>query len=148
MGQPLLQANFHQIGLLKAYMVVYLMKAYYIPLTLVINNNQIKVHLEHNDGERTWETKKTKHVQVLHWEDTRQITMTVSSNVTWDLPPPQIVFIGITSRTFPPNNQRKRKCIKDGWDFIFSENHWSSLETTKQFITNIFLIIFNHIFKF
>jgi len=123
MGQPLLQANFHQIGLLKAYMVVYLVKASYIPLTFVINNDQIKVHLEPNDGERTWEPKRTKHVQVLHLEDMRQITMTVSPNATWDLSPPHIVFNGITSKTFPPNNQRKRKCIKDGWDITFSENH-------------------------
>jgi hypothetical protein len=129
-------------------MVVYLVKAYYIPLTFVMNNYQTKVHLEHNDGERTWEPKGTNHVQILCLGDTRQITMTISSNATWDLPPPQIVFISITSRTFPSNNQRKRKCIKDGWDFTFSEDHWSSLKTIKQFITNIFLITYNHIFKF
>jgi hypothetical protein len=73
-------------------MVVYLVKAYYIPLTLVMNNDQTRVHLEPNDGERTWEPKGTKHVQVLHLEDTRQITMTASSNATWDLPPPHIVY--------------------------------------------------------
>ncbi len=123
MGQPLLQANFHQIGLLKAYKVVYLVKAYCIPLTLVMNNNQTKIHLEPNGGERTWEQKGSKHVQVLHLEDTKQITMTISSNVTWDLLPPQIVFIGTTSKTFPPNNQRKRNCIEDGWDFTVNEDH-------------------------
>jgi hypothetical protein len=125
MGQPLLQANFHQIGLFKAYKVAYLMKAYYIPLALVMNNDQTRVHLEPNGGERIWEPKRTKHVQVLCLEAMRQITMTISSNATWDLPPAQIVFTGTTSRTFPPNNQRKKNCIKDGWDLTFGENHWS-----------------------
>jgi hypothetical protein len=107
MGQPLLQANFHQSDLLKAYRVAYLVKAYYIPLTLVMNNNQTIIHLEPNGGEKTWEPKRTKHVQMLHLENTRQIIMTVSSSATWDLPPPQIVFISTTFRTFPQTTKEK-----------------------------------------
>jgi len=30
-------------------------------------------------------------------------------------------------------------CINDGWDFTFSENHWSTLETTKRFVHKILL---------
>ncbi len=40
-----------------AYKVVYLVKAYSIPLTLVVNNNQNGVHLVPNGAERTWEPK-------------------------------------------------------------------------------------------
>jgi len=40
-----------------AYKVVYLVKAYSIPLTLVVNNNQNGVHLVPNGVERTWEPK-------------------------------------------------------------------------------------------
>jgi len=78
-------------------------------------------------------------MQVLGLKDKRQITMVVSSNVAMDLLPPQIVFIGsITFKSFPPNNQGKKIYIKNGWDLTFSENHWSSLETTKKFVTDIF----------
>jgi hypothetical protein len=47
------------------------------------------------------------------------------------------VFIGITLQSLAPNNQGKTNYIKGGWDLTFSENHWSSLETTKKFVTNI-----------
>jgi len=48
-------------------MVVYLVKAYYIPLTFVINNDQTRVHLEPNDGERTWEPKKQNMCKCCIW---------------------------------------------------------------------------------
>jgi hypothetical protein len=57
-----------------------------------------------------------------------------------DLLPPPIVFTSITFKTLPPNNQGKKNCIKDGWDFAFNKNHWLSLETTKKFVTNIILL--------
>jgi hypothetical protein len=44
---------------------------------------------------------------------------------------------GTTSQSLAPNNQGKTNYIKDGWDLTFSENHWSSLETTKKIVTNI-----------
>jgi hypothetical protein len=68
---------------------------------------------------------------MLGLEYKRKIIMVVSFNVARNLLPPQIVFINIIFRTFPPNNQGKINCIKYGWDFTFIENHWSSLETIK-----------------
>jgi hypothetical protein len=55
-----------------AHRYVYLLKAYSIPPTLVVNNDQIKVHLIPNKSEITWEPKATKHVQVLGLKDNRQ----------------------------------------------------------------------------
>jgi hypothetical protein len=65
--------------------------------------------------------------------------MVISSGVARDLLPPQIVFTGTMSKSFPPSHQGKTNCIKDDWDLTFNENHWSSLETTKKFVTNILL---------
>jgi hypothetical protein len=105
-----------------------------------VNNDQNGIHLVLNGVKRTWEPKGTKDMQVLGLEDKRQITMVVSSNVAKDLLPPQIVFSSNTTfKSFPPNNQGKTNYIKDGWDLTFSENHWSSLETTNKFVTNILL---------
>jgi hypothetical protein len=53
------------------YKVVYLVKAYSIPPTPVVNSNQTNVHLVPIGGERTWEPIGSKHVQVLGLEDKR-----------------------------------------------------------------------------
>ncbi len=76
---------------------------------------------------------------MLGLEDKRQMTMVVSSSATKDLFPPQIIFTNFTPKTLPPNSNKKTYCINDDWDFTFSENHWSSLETTKQFVQKILL---------
>ena len=48
-------------GLQMAYKIVYLVKAYSIPLQLLINSNHIEIHLVPNVGERTW-SKKVKNL--------------------------------------------------------------------------------------
>jgi hypothetical protein len=127
-------------GYTMAYKVVHLVKTYSIPPTFVVNNDQNGVHLVPNGTKRTWEPKGTKDMQVLHLDNKRQIIMVVSSSVVRDLFPPQIVFTSsITFKSLPPNNQGKTNYIKDGWDLTFSENHRSSLEATKKFVTNILL---------
>ncbi len=104
-----------------------------------MNNDKTEIHLVPNNGEKTWEPKGTKHVQVLNLEDERQMTMFISSNIVKNLFPPQIVFTSSTLKTLPPNSNGKTSCINNGWDLIFIENHWSSLETTKQFVKKIIL---------
>ncbi len=112
-----------------AYWVVYLVKAYNIPLAPVINNNQTCVHIIPITRERSWESKGSKHIQVLGVEDERQITMVISSTVNGFLLPPQIVFIGFIHCCLPPFNEGKEKCMNLDWDLKFNENHWSTLET-------------------
>ncbi len=53
--------------------------------------------------------------------------------------PLQIMFIGTIHCYLPPSNERKDKCMNSGWDLTFRENHWSTLETKKQFIHKILL---------
>ncbi len=77
---------------------------------------------------------------MLSLEDKKQITMVVSCSDVMDLFPPPIVFTSTTFKTLPPNNQGKKNCIKNGWDFTFNKNHWLSLETTKKIVTNIILL--------
>jgi hypothetical protein len=72
-------------------------------------------------------------------EDKRQVTLVVSSATNGNLLPRQVVFIGTTHRCLPPSNEGKLKCINLGWDFTLSENHWSTLETTKDFVYKVLL---------
>jgi hypothetical protein len=120
-----------------AYQVIYLMKAYNIPLALVVNNDQTCVHLIPKTKERTWENKGSKRIQVFEVENKTQITMVVSSTTNGFLLPLQIVFTGTTHRYLPPSNEGKEKCMNSCWDLTFSENHWSTLETKKQFVHKI-----------
>jgi hypothetical protein len=57
--------------------------------------------------------------------------MVVFSTKNGFLLPLQIVLIEIIHRYLPPSNEVKEKCMNLGWDLTFSENHWSTLETTK-----------------
>jgi hypothetical protein len=61
-----------------AHKVVFLAKAYNILVCLVVNIDQTRVHLVPTRGDRTWETKGAKHIQILGIEDKRQITSVVS----------------------------------------------------------------------
>jgi hypothetical protein len=52
-----------------AYLVAYLSKAYDNLLSLVVNSDQINMHLVPTIGERTWESMGSKHIHVLSIED-------------------------------------------------------------------------------
>ncbi len=106
---------------------------------LVVNTNQTGIHFVPNVGERTWENKGSKHIQVLGMEDKRQIILVVSSIANGNLLPRQVVFIGITHRCLFSSNEGKQKCINSSWNFTFSENHWSTVETMKDFVRKVLL---------
>jgi len=131
--------NLSKQGCNMAYQVVYLMKAYNIPPTLAVNNEQTCVHFIPRAKERTWESKGSKHIQVFRVENKTQIIMVVYSTANGFLLPLQIMFISTTHRYLPPSNEGKDKCMNSSWDFTFSENHWSTLETKKQFVHKILL---------
>jgi len=62
-----------------AYWVAYLMKAYNIPIILIVNSDQTNVHFIPIARERTLENKRTQHIQVLGVENKRQVILVVSS---------------------------------------------------------------------
>jgi hypothetical protein len=114
-----------------AHMVAYLVKTYNIPTCLVINTDQTRIHLMSTRGDRTWEAKGTKHIQVLGIENKRQITTIVSSSANGTLLPLQIVFQGTTNHSLPPMNEGRRTCSSFRFHLTFSSNDWFTLETTK-----------------
>jgi hypothetical protein len=90
-----------------AYHVAYLAKAYNNPLSLVLNSDQIDIHLVPTVGKCTWESRGSKHIHVLGIKDKRQVTMVVSSSIVGVLLSLQIIFTSTIVRTLPPNNQRR-----------------------------------------
>lgn len=49
--------------------VAYLVKLYNTPPELVVNTDQIRVHVVPSGEEKTWETKGTKHITLISMED-------------------------------------------------------------------------------
>jgi hypothetical protein len=72
-------------------------------------------------------------------EDKKQVTIVVSFAPNENLLLGQVVFTHTTHRCLPPSNEGKLKCINSGWDFTFSENHWSTLEIMKDFVHKVLL---------
>jgi hypothetical protein len=126
-----------------AYWVVYLMKVYNITLALIVNSDQTNIHLIPTTKERTWESKGSKHVQVLGVENKRQITKVIFLATNGFLLPLQIVLIKTIHHYLPPSNEGKKKCMNLGWDFTFNENHWSTLEIMKQSYCHTYIQIYD-----
>jgi len=82
-----------------AYWIAYIMKAYNISLILVVNYDQTCVCLIPTIRERTWETKGTKHIQVLKGGRKRQVTLVVHLVANSFLLPFQIIFTSIIPRS-------------------------------------------------
>ncbi len=115
------------------------MKSYNIPIAHVVNSDQIGVHLIPMAWEMTWESRGTKHVQVLGVEDKALVILVVSLVVNNVLLPNKIVFTSITPRCLPPSTKGEDKCMSSSWELTFSENHWCTLEITKQYVHKILL---------
>jgi hypothetical protein len=62
-------------------------------------------------GERTWEKKGSKDIQVLGVEDKRQITIIVSFVADGSSLPLEIIFTGSTRRYLPQNGLGKASCL-------------------------------------
>ncbi len=120
-----------------AYHVAYLAKAYDIPPSLIIINDQTRIHLVPTVGECTWESRGSKHIHIFGIENKWQVIMVVSSFLAKIYLPLQIIFIRTIGRTSPLNNQRRAMCVANGWDLTYNENHWSNFDTTKHFVENV-----------
>ena len=81
--------------------------------------------------------KGSKHVCVHGKEDKRQVTAVVSSTAEGVLLPLQVVFTGKTFKSLPKSNEGRQLCEGLGWDLTTSPNHWSTLQTCKDFVEKI-----------
>jgi hypothetical protein len=70
-----------------AYIITYLVKLYSIPSCLVVNTNQTGIHLVPTSREKTWENKRSKHIQVLGVEDKKEVILVVSSTTNGNMLP-------------------------------------------------------------
>ena len=119
------------------YWITYLVKVYNIPPYLVIYLNQTGIHLVPSVGGRTWDVKIVKDVKILGLQVKRQISCVVSSNAWRKFLHPQLIFIDKTNWCLPKYIEPKVRYREEGWHLTFSTNHWSTLETSKQFVEKV-----------
>jgi hypothetical protein len=96
--------------------VAYLVKAYNILASLVINIHQTKIHLVPKCRERTWKKRGSKYIHVVRVEDNRQIIIVISFAIDGSLLPLQVIFIKSTTRCLLQNGLggvRKVSCSFD-----------------------------------
>ena len=109
--------------------------------SLVINWDQTALLLmpTHN---RTYHSKKDKHVKVVGLEDKRQITAVTASSMNGDLLPIQLIYAGQDhnhkeKKAVP--NDKETVCLvnKHKWKLEQTNNHWSSQYTMQQYVNTI-----------
>ena len=132
-----LPKDWEQQGLRMTQRIAYLVKCYNVPCELVVNTDQTGIHLVPTGGTKTWEEKGSKHVAVIGIEDKRQVTVAVSSSLSGNILPFQVIFTGTTTRSLPPMNQGRKKCEEAGWHITHTSNHWSNLDSCKGFVEKI-----------
>jgi hypothetical protein len=98
----------------------YLVKIHNIPESLVVNTDQIGIHLVPTGGAQTWEEKNSKYIKVCGVEDKRQITVATSSAANGHALSFQAIFQGLTPRSLPPMNDGCLSCEDVGWHLTFS----------------------------
>ena len=70
-------------------------------------------------------------------DDKRKITYLVSSSAAGNFLPFQLIFIGTIDRCLPPRNIGRQEYEDEGWYLTYSNNHWSNLQTCKDFVIYI-----------
>jgi hypothetical protein len=132
-----LPKDYEEQGNKMAQRCAYLVKMYNIPPKLVVNTVQTNIYLVPIGGARTWETKGSKHVLIHGVDDKRQFTVAASSAASGEVLPFQVIFQGLTSCSLPPLNDGRHDCNNVGWHLTQSSNHWSTLDTCKEFVQTI-----------
>ena len=107
--------------------------------SLIINLDQTGMHLAPS-SHKTYETKGEKTVPVIAAEDKRQITVVLASSMNGNMLPLQFVFQGETARCLPPVTPA---IVAAEAHLTHSSNHWSNLETMKQYVKEIIVPYYN-----
>ena len=131
----LLPPDWGQQGIDMAKRIAFHMQVHKVHPSLIVNMDQTGVHLAPADS-RTFAPTGSKEVKVIAADDKRQITACVASSLDGDLLPLQLIFTGTTKLCEPkPTAESTAAHVH----ITHSDNHWSSQETMKQWVTELLL---------
>ena len=130
-----LPADWEEQGVLMAKRIGAMMEMHGVHPSLVINADQTGVKLVPSSA-WTYEKRNSNSVATIGAEDKRQITACLASALSGDLLPLQLIFQGKTERSLP---EKTATSIASLCHLTFSENHWSSQTTMRQYISEIIM---------
>jgi hypothetical protein len=107
-----------------------LINQYSIIEELIINFDQTAVHIVPK-SKTTYAHHADQCVALLGAEDKRQVTALIASSYNGTLLPVQMVFAGKTKACHPSHTADSKSY---GFHFTHSENHWSNLDTMKEYL--------------
>lgn len=90
-----------------------------------------------NMWNKTGEDKWSKHVVVTGIEDKKQVTVVVSSSLSDNILPIQVISTWTTSMNLSSMNLGQKMCEKTGWHITYTSNYWSNLDSCKTFVEKI-----------
>jgi len=123
----------HQLDMM-AYWAAFEVFTHGVPAELMVNMDQTVMHLVLSGGSRTYDKRGKKEIALTGVEDKRQITICVSSTADEITLPPQLIFQGKSSRNLPSGPTVRELHHGKGWWFKYTQNHWSTLGTTKEWV--------------
>lgn len=130
-----LPMDWEEQGIVMAKRVAATMGRHDIHPSLVINMDQTGVHLV-PAASWTYAARGEKTVAIIGAEDKRQITACIASSLHGDMLPLQLIFAGKTARCLPDATDASKAARMH---LTFSDNHWSSLGTMKQWVSELLL---------
>lgn len=130
-----LPADWEEQGVLMAKRIAAHMEMHNVHPSLIINLDQTGAKLVPSSA-WTYEKRNSISVAVVGAEDKRQITACIASSLSGELLPLQLIFTGKTERSLP---KRTAASIASLCHLTFSDNHWSSQKTMKEYISEIIM---------
>lgn len=130
-----LPADWEAQGVLMAKRIAATMEMHSVHPSLIVNLDQTGAKLVPSSA-WTYEKCNSSSVAVIGADDKRQITACLASALNGDLLPLQLIFQGKTARSLP---EATAASIAAQCHLTFSENHWSSQTTMREYITEILM---------
>lgn len=122
--------DWREQGRLMARRIAALMQLSNIPSTNVVNIDQTGLLLI-PASTNTYEQRGGTRVAIVGSEEKCQITAVIGSSLAGGMLPLQLIFEGKTERSRPPHTP---DTLAAGFHITNSENHWSTLETMKEYV--------------
>ena len=113
---------------------------YNIQAVFLVNSDQTLVYYTAG-AEQTYAPIGSKQVEVVGKDEKRGFTLMVGISVSGEVLPFQAIYSGKSAASLPtpaaPGYSRATKDLKFRFESSKGDNHWSTIETMKSYVTNI-----------
>ncbi len=116
-----------------------IVKEHNIPDELIVNFDQTGVSIIPVD-DWTMEKEGATDVPITGLDDKRMITVLLCYALSLDMLPPKAIYQGTTPKCHPKGVE-----FPEGWNITHSKNHWSTVDTMKEYFDKVLLPYFKRI---